>query len=232
VINRLSAFVVGAALFIGGLLCIDLPARAYWQTRLQVSIGGTSTFAVWDSGQKFQINLTTTTIANDTATNSVGPGNFGVVLGNTSHSTGKFYLEATAVSPSGGWGIGIANSSQTIGATFMGNGVNNEGAIQNGTIVYNTGSPGNYAGGALSNGDIVGMAIDVGAKLGWWRVGAGNWNANGAADPATGANGYDISGVTGDLFFFGMSQSNVTSVALNTGAASYAQTSPSGFGNW
>jgi hypothetical protein len=188
--------------------------------------------ATWDSGNKFQITLTTTNSSNDTATNSVGPGNFGVVLGNTSHPSGKFYLEATAISPSGGWGIGVANATQTIGATTMGSGVNNEGGGGNGTIVYNTGSPGNYAGGALSNGDIVGMAIDIGAKLGWWRVNGGNWNASGAANPATGAGGYDLSGITGDLYFFGESQSNVTSVALNTGAASYSQTPPSGFGNW
>jgi hypothetical protein len=203
--------------------------------RRQPAIVVAASTTSWDSGNKFQITLSTTNISNDTATNSVGPGNFGVVRSLASYSTGQKYNEWLIVATDGNQvGIGVCNASQALsGAPFMGTGANNAGILSsNGSVVLNGGSPGLYAGSAVANGDVVSQAIDIGAKLGWWRLNGGNWNNSGAANPATGAGGYDISAVTGDLYLFAEIQSNGCTGVLRTRTADFTRTVPGSFGNW
>ena len=46
-------------------------------------------------------------------------------------------------------------------------------------------------------------AFDASAHLVWVRVGAGLWNNNAAADPATGIGGIDTGPLDGPLYAFG-----------------------------
>lgn len=82
-------------------------------------------------------------------------------------------------------------------------------------------------------GDTVGAAIDLDAKLVWFRTNNGAWNAGlgGTQDPATGQGGISY-GITGAIFpAFNFNNDNAK-ITANFGATSYANAAPSGFGNW
>jgi hypothetical protein len=118
------------------------------------------------------------------------------------------------------------------GLVIMGNGAHNVGMnSSSASIFYNGGTPGAVTA-VLGNGDRHCVAVDVGAKLLWIRVNSANWNNSGTANPATAAEGVDISGVTGDLYIFCDVETAATTGTLNTGATAFTHTAPSGFGNW
>jgi hypothetical protein len=203
--------------------------RALFKAPAAVVAGGPS--ATFDSANKFQITLSNGDL---TMVNSVGAGNFGMARGTASHATGKYYLEFLVDAYDGNQlGIGVCNSSQVIGASVLANSANAVITIGAGSVFSNSSDLGLFAGAAIANGNFICMAIDLDAELGWWRVGSGNWNNNGSANPATGAGGYDISGVvSGSVFPIAESQSSGSSGTLNAGGSAYNQTPPSGFGNW
>lgn len=185
----------------------------------------------WDPANKFQITLSG---GNLTATNSIaGGGNFGVTRSTTSHSTGKFYIEwLISLTVSDQCGIGLCNGTQAIASgAFMGTGSNNIGTVNNAASVnFNSTSLGSFAPSGPGNGDTIGMAVDLGGGLGWWRINSGNWNNNGAADPATGTGGYSL-GVTGPFFLFCDIEASTINGTLKPGPT-YSFAAPSGFGSW
>lgn len=149
------------------------------------------------------------------------------------HSTGKYYMECTLTTKTGGAdddGVGVVNASFTLGGSYVGS-TNNGAAVYDGGSVYrSSGVVATIA--SFATGNVVCMAIDTTARLAWWRTNGGNWNNNGAADPATGANGIDISVVTGALYA-AVEADTVNAVwTANFGATAYAQAVPSGYGNW
>src|SRR5262245_19576323 len=51
--------------------------------------------------------------------------------------------------------------------------------------------------GGLASGDVINIAIDLGARRAWFRKnGTGNWNGSGTADPVTNTGGLTISSGT------------------------------------
>ncbi len=146
---------------------------------------------------------------------------------NSGASSGKYYCEWTGSQTTGSLVVGLAET------TFNGD----VGAT---TGVFSLGGDGNFYINATSAGALgsvgtstMGMAIDLNANLGWFRLGSGNWNGSGTANPATGAGGIDISSLTKPVCpIGGQTIANFVVMALNTGQASYANAAPTGFGNW
>jgi hypothetical protein len=151
-----------------------------------------------------------------------------------SASSGKVYWEISVndVDLGGGQAIGIANSTFAVEATQLGEDGNSIGLYGDGGV--------QYAGAALganvdpfTTGDVVSVALDIGNGKIWFRVNAGNWNANASANPATNTGGKTVS-VTGALYaavslrFFGVGSSS--RMTGNFGPT-YTQSVPSGFGN-
>jgi len=91
--------------------------------------------------------------------------------------------------------------------------------------------------GALATGDIICIAIDMGAERVWFRKNSGNWNNDASANPATGTNGIDISSLANTDLNLWMQNSGAAAgnvVAIRTKAAELTQ-SPlpsSGFTDW
>lgn len=170
---------------------------------------------------------------NLTVTSSAAANNS--TLATIGHSTGKYYCEFT-VGQASNASVGIGTSAQSA-SDYMGSAV--------ASIAFGFG--GGWIGGvtgtttapALTAAHVYGLAVDLVNKTIWVKdiTGAGNWNANGTADPATNTNGADFSGngtLNGStIVFVGVTcAGSGDNFTFNFGGSSYSGTSPSGFGNW
>jgi hypothetical protein len=146
-----------------------------------------------------------------------------------SASSGKKYWEIIVGTLSSG-AAGIANSSAALDS-YIGD-ANSVGWGSNGDV--STGGSGGNTWATWDDGDVLCLACDLDNNRIWGRVGAGNWNDNASADPATNTLGLSISSISGP-FFPAISMrptSGSNDMTANFGASAYAQTPPSGFGNW
>ena len=166
------------------------------------------------------------------ATHAVTGSGQAAVRSIASTSTAKRYWELTlsvvAVPSIMTQGFGNASSSLT---TYFGDTANSVGWIGDGQVLLNNANIGPVA--TFADNDILSFAVDFNAKLAWFRVGAGNWNNSGAANPATGTGGLDISAIAAGPYHAGVgTRVDSDSVTANFGATAYANAAPSGFGNW
>ena len=189
-------------------------------------------FATWDPSNK-SANITLSG-GNLVATRAAGVSSPNAVRSTTSYTTEKKYAECTITnSPGTGGttGLGLCNASFLFtGGGYVGSTNTGIGYYSDGNVYRNNASVGTIA--TFTSGDVICMAVDATARLAWWRKNGGNWNNNGAADPATGANGIDISAVTGALFA-AVEADNVGEIlTINFGATAYAQAVPGNYSNW
>ncbi|RUX93794.1 MULTISPECIES: hypothetical protein [unclassified Mesorhizobium] len=168
------------------------------------------------------INLTATALSAGSST---------VKTTNSYSGSEKLYFEWTVNSSGSFFGAGFGNSSAVL-ASLLGIDANGIAIYNDGNVYKNGSSAGSI--GALTIGNIVPIAIDRGANLFWCRKGAGNWNNNGSADPATGVGGIALpTGMTSGSFFAGLSLSGAGDQGtVNLGASAFNQTPPSGFSAW
>jgi hypothetical protein len=130
----------------------------------------------------------------------------GIVRGVSAKSSGKFYWEtvfnATQVQSGVGAAIGSLSTSSTFSSTVA---PGHCGLIQNGSVYVDGsnsvtlgGTPGsNVSFGTITSGTVICVAMDLTAKLAWWRLGAGgNWNNSAGRDPAAGTGGVSIANLT------------------------------------
>lgn len=96
--------------------------------------------------------------------------------------------------------------------------------------VYGGGGGPRGTAAAASAGQVVDIAVNFATGKVWVRVAAGLWNNSGAADPATGVGGFDISTILGVGPWFPMAQVDGLSAQaiLNCFPTSY----PAGFLPW
>lgn len=149
-----------------------------------------------------------------------------------SHATGKWYFEITVTANGGGSNgqvaFGVGNGAAALtgppgsdpggacyyplsGLTFIGGGT--------GTIQADS-----------TNGHVGQVAVDLGAKLIWWKINVSNWNNNGSANPATGVGGLSFA-FAGPYFpFGGLLQAGI--MTANFGDSALFGTVPSGFAVW
>lgn len=161
------------------------------------------------------------------------------VRANLGRSSGKYYFEITvsAIGDTSLFWFGLANASCSL-AVAPGLDANSIGCRQT-QVRFNGSSPIN-GGSTFQNGDVTGLAVDLGALKIWFRTprGSGPWNNDviGSQNPATGTGGFSIAGFTAPVFpalFEGTNDggANMTGVA-NFGASSFTNTPPTGFTAW
>ena len=126
---------------------------------------------------------------------------------------------------------GIANGSFTLTSASLGADTNGVGIKSDLGAIKLNGSTLATIGGFSASGNVCQIAVDGTAKRLWARInGTGNWNNDASADPATGANGLDISSISGSLYptLWAAAQAQYD-YAVNLGALSFRFTAPTGF---
>jgi hypothetical protein len=168
----------------------------------------------------------------------------GSVRNTASKTSGKYYWECTATTfaqiQSGvGMFAGTVSIAQNVHSSVTGA----CGVIQNSGIVYVDGSSfftlggvgsSSVSFGTITSGTVIGIAVDLTAKLVWFRLGAaGNWNNAAGRDPATGTGGIAIPNLGGSVASFPtVSFGGNDVITGNFGASAFAGTAPSGFATW
>jgi hypothetical protein len=143
--------------------------------------------------------------------------------------SGKFYWEVTMT----GWAgantaAALANHSTDLtqwnAPTLLA--LYNNGNLYLGGNIVKSGFTG------MASGAVVCIALDVGAQLAWFRIGAaGNWNANAANNPATGSGGVSIVAIGGGAInlYPAAVFTAAEAVTANFGGGAFAGVVPSGF---
>jgi hypothetical protein len=231
------SFAIVFTLFVAGLLCLTQAPRA----QLTVtgvgggfSAGGGGPSSVkWNQADKDAgITLTGSDLI---ATNNSGSG---AAVRATASISGKRYFEIGATSVNTGAGsanVGLANATYNLTSSLLGT-TNSFGNRMDGLLLSNFGAIGSCATVGLTawnTGDTVAVAVDQPSTLVWFAAGTavrGNWNADGAADPATGTGGCNYSGsVTGALFAAFNTATLTDSMTLKSSSTSWSFPAPSGF---
>jgi hypothetical protein len=208
---------------------VDLDNWRFWARKIATIP------ATWSPTDK----SATITLSNGdlTATYTGGFGN-GTVRTAIGRSSGKWYWEITYVHIEQlNTSTGLTSSSTSL--PIQPGTANGQANVNGGGVVWINGTtPGVLGGGSigsLSDGSIVRVAVDLDAKLIWFRVsGGGNvWNGNAAADPATGIGGLSIAAMTfpAHPYFTGSNVAGQGATA-NFGASTFIGTIPSGFSAW
>ena len=199
----------------------------------------------FDPAMVFNTSITLTNNNKDAQPTSSSPYNY--AYGSPAQYTGKRYFEfvvgsvsfaAYGVAGAGGHCVDIdAGSPGEFGKRFAGQvGWYSDGTVKATEWTGNgTGTTlATYATYAATN--VLSFALDIDAALIWFRVGSGNWNNNGANNPATGVGGLFIpqlfSGAANGLVWPGCNMGNTAKSSLHVLAADFAQTVPSGFAAW
>jgi len=142
------------------------------------------------------------------------------------YSSGKYYAEFTVSTwINSNTGVGLATPTATFGAAP----IDTVLVLHSGNIVLNSSNTGSSLAPRTS-GDIIGMAVDLTARLIWFRVApTGNWNGSSTANPATGAGGISISALSGTLFAGAYTGTSGEVITGNFGASAFSGSVPSGF---
>jgi hypothetical protein len=152
-------------------------------------------------------------------------------------SSGKYYFEVTVGNTHGlNDSAGVLLSTGTY-TDLVTNGLNcvvvnlANGALFGNNVASTKSLP------AIGAGDVIGIAIDLGNRNGWFRKNGGNWNglAIGSENPATNAGGVPIASsgsFSPAIGFGGTSSASGDNMTANFGVTSFAFTPPSGFGYW
>jgi len=144
--------------------------------------------------------------------------------------TGKFYWEGKPTvwgSANTGIGfcpVGVTAPTPTASGTCV--------VIKSGAINIDGVSSGSTLGARAAN-DIIGIALDCGGRLAWFRVApSGNWNGSATADPGAGVGGISIGAAGGGgipAFPLAVMGANLDSITANFGDTAFSGTAPSGF---
>jgi hypothetical protein len=152
-------------------------------------------------------------------------------------SAGKFYWETTFNATQSQSGVGLAIGSLPVNSTFSGSVASGKcGLVQIGNVFVDGSATLTVGGvpassvsfGTITSGTVICVAVDLTAKLAWWRLGAGgNWNNNASYNPATGVGGVSIpnAGIAYPTDCFGGADTLIS----NFGATTFLGTAPAGF---
>lgn len=186
---------------------------------------GRTRFTTWDPGQH-TAGLTLTN-GNLTA-NASGAGGSNVRT-TTSLASGVRVIRFVWALASRGVGIAISSWSAISTAFFLGDGSESVGyQAATGQIRVNGSVLATVATAAV--GDLIDVAFDATNKVIWVRVNGGNWNNNGAANPATNTGGISLATFVGSAPYFAAASLNNSgcTVTLQT----YGVGLPSGLNMW
>lgn len=193
------------------------------------SIAGVIMFATFD-GVQSQATLSNGNLTVTHSSTSTGGGRSTFLK-----TTGKYFFEVTATSTAGiNDAIGILTSTGTY-SNIVVDGTNCTVVDRgnNGSIYSDGGNTGKQLGTIIS-GNIICVAIDLDARLGWFRKSGGSWNGDATADPATGIGGVAIGAGSFSpvIAFGGTGAASGNNMTANFGQSTYVYPAPAGFGNW
>lgn len=184
--------------------------------------------STWDNG--FKGSGVTISADGRTATFTGGP--WVSTRGTLGRSTGKHYFEVTLGGGGlGNWMVGVSQAGEAASNPLYAM-TNAAGWRYDGDVFRGASDQGNWA--TFTSGDTICVAIDIAAEKIWFRKGAaGNWNNSGAADPETGAGGFDLAALPAGTYYPTVSGANsVATGLLNTGHAPFVGAVPAGFFIW
>ena len=208
--------------------------RLVEQARLATSTAAAVGSTLNESDKAAGITLSN---GNLTATATGGTGSSRLLVrATTSKSSGKwvFAFDPTAVgAATGEYAVGVAAAGASL-TNYLGNDNNSIGAFANGQIWR--GGVQRLAANAVTDysaaASEVMIAVDLDNHTFWVREGAGNWNNNGSADPATNTGGIDISALPTTLFPTVQFWTANDAGTINFGAIAFTNAAPSGFTAW
>lgn len=168
------------------------------------------------------------------------------IMGTTARFTGKYYFEMkpastsfTSVGVTGAAGHVKRGNGALFGEGLYGGQI---GFQPNGNVRANPSGPYTTGGSTITTiqtwttNNVISVAVDIDNNLLWFRTNAGNWNNNGANDPATGVGGIDLSyawsGAANRLLWPGANMGNTSAIILREITADFTQTVPSGYLSW
>jgi hypothetical protein len=148
-----------------------------------------------------------------------------------SQLTGKYYWEYTCTTfTHANAAIGFTSNATDLNSTLLSGTTNTCVLSKAGAIWVNGANIGGIAFGTVANGTVVGIAIDLTAKLVWFRLGAsGQWNMSGTANPATGTGGVSVSAITVAVFPVISVRTLNDQIIANFGDTAFTGAVPSGF---
>lgn len=153
----------------------------------------------------------------------------------TTKTSGKYYFEiaVTLWTSGNGNGVGVGNYYTGTFAEFLGSFANGVGVnLGNLSEIFSQGTNTHKDLGPVATADVIGGAIDMDAKLAWYRRSNGNWNADALANPATGTGGVSFTQGTVAPFVRFSNSDPADAFTGNFGQAAYANAAPSGFNSW
>jgi hypothetical protein len=169
----------------------------------------------------------------------------GMMFGTPGRVTGKRYFEVALSANDGGAGItlGIGRDNLNTDGGYFGQHIGQCGWHSDGTIhsrsQFST-FGGDYTITTIqtwAGGNTLCIAVDLDARLIWFRTNGGNWNNSGTANPATGAGGVNLNfakqhAVAPLMWYPGASTNTSAATGTINLAGSFAQSVPSGFAAW
>jgi collagen triple helix repeat protein len=160
----------------------------------------------------------------------------GVFATGSFKSTGKYYFEVTVqITTITSSTMGLLSSIGAVTETPVtsSNAVGPSYGSGN-TIIYSNSTNTGKSLGAAAFGDVFAAAIDLTAKLIWFRKNNGNWNGDAAANPATGTNGIAFPAASYKPYVRFSNSSGGASDAMtaNFGASAFSGAAPAGFTSW
>lgn len=148
-------------------------------------------------------------------------------------NSGKFYFEVTITDLEGtGDAIGILTAAGTL-TNLVTNGTNCFAVYKSGNI-YSNGAFSTKTLGAMGDGQVVQIAVDLDADLGWARRETIDWNGQSGDNPATGVGGISMSNFSGTTLapaigFGGTGTQTGDNMTCNFGATAFVHSVPAGF---
>ena len=162
-------------------------------------------------------------------TTSISLGGIRTTTPRTNGTAGKYYAELVVGSPRASQ-IGITPTSNSLTVTTLANYV----LPASGAIYINNTSSG-VTLAAFGANEVLSIAWDTGAERIWFRRGAGDWNNDVSADPATGVGGLDCSFAAAIPYAvwarFGGSATGAN-CTVRTERWEFTQAVPAGFSSW
>ncbi len=152
-------------------------------------------------------------------------------------TTGKFYFEVTMTNVHGAFDcVGVLVAAGTYANLVTGS-INCSCCYRNTGAIYSGNISSGKTLGAIAVGDVIGVAIDLTARRGWFRKNGGLWNglALTSENPNTGTGGVVMAATVANapaVGFGGTGTAAGDNMTANFGATAYNVPAPTGFLNW
>lgn len=153
---------------------------------------------------------------------------FGLVRATASLGAVAAYWEVTVAPGSASMGVGFGNAAASL-SNYLGSSADSIGYQANGQVYINGVLVATIA--TYTTGDVIRVARNAARTKAWFAVGAGGWNNDILANqnPATGAGGISLTGLSAGPDFPMAGQYTNDVATANFGASAFAYAVPSGY---